>query len=299
MRSTRLAPVVALSFFLAASCSGDAKPAASSQSTSPLAVASSATDSSGTSVGTKDHPVGVLALGHSALTGESSDPTNPGRTAYQNSWATGTAPEVASVYLRLVAARPETQGQVDNEAEGGAIASKLAPQANAGLRALPFPQLVIIQTIDNDIRCDAANVPAFGASVADALKSITDKSPNSVILMVDQPGRPIDDVDAVAQVPDAKAKATGSGPCDPFNPAGEKVDANIARLTATIEKYEAEQARVCATFPQCHTDGGVFVSFKGWFADVVVDDWNHLNVHGLAHIAETAWPVVERLLHLS
>jgi len=39
---------------------------------------------------------GIIALGHSALTGENSDPQNPFVPALQNSWATGTNPAVAS-----------------------------------------------------------------------------------------------------------------------------------------------------------------------------------------------------------
>ena len=38
-------------------------------------------------------PVGVIALGHSGLTGENSDPARPGSAAKINSWATGTNPE--------------------------------------------------------------------------------------------------------------------------------------------------------------------------------------------------------------
>ena len=60
------------------------------------------------------NPVGVIAIGHSGMTGEGSDPTRPGQDARENSWATGTAPEVNSVYERLLAVRPETAGHVAN-----------------------------------------------------------------------------------------------------------------------------------------------------------------------------------------
>ncbi len=161
--------------------------------------------------------------------------------------------------------------------------------------------MIIIETIDNDIRCDgtdAQHVPEFGQSVAQALQLITARSPGSVILMVGQPGRPIDDVNAIAKVSDAKAHATGSGPCDLFDLSGKRVNARIATLTGIIQGYEKEQARVCATVPQCHTDGGAFAAFHGWFADAIVGDWNHLTAHGLARIADTAWPIVRRLLSL-
>ncbi len=239
-------------------------------------------------------------MGHSALTGESSDPGRPGRAAEENSWATGTSPNVLSVYQQLVAARPENAGHVDNEAAGGATAFKLPAQAVNGLGVVPAPQLVIIETIDNDIRCDGtddANVPRFGSAIATTLDTITQRSPNSAILIVGQPGRPADDVDAIAQVPSAKAMFTGTGPCDFFDPAGDRVDANIANLTSIIEKYETEQARVCSKYPQCHTDGGAFAASSGWFADVA-SDGNHLTTHGLSRVAALAWPIVQQILGL-
>jgi hypothetical protein len=43
-------------------------------------------------------PVGIIAIGHSGLTGEWSDPNRLGQEAKNNSWATGDAPEVNSIY---------------------------------------------------------------------------------------------------------------------------------------------------------------------------------------------------------
>ena len=97
-----------------------------------VAESSGATTPDTTLPSTGDGPVGVIAIGHSGLTGENSDPDRPGQPALENSWATGTNPDVNSIYLRLVAARPETEGHVANTAEGGAPASRLADQAEHG-----------------------------------------------------------------------------------------------------------------------------------------------------------------------
>jgi hypothetical protein len=96
------------------------------------------------------NPVGVIAIGHSGLTGENSDPKHPGQIALENSWATGPSPQVNSIYRRLVAVRPETEGHVANTAEGGAPASRLAEQAQDALVTVPTPALVVVQTIDAD-----------------------------------------------------------------------------------------------------------------------------------------------------
>lgn len=102
-------------------------------------------------------PVGVIAIGHSGLTGEGSDPDRPGQDAMKNSWATGDVPAVNSIYQRLIAVRPDTKGHVANMAVGGATSDTLASQAMAALEEVPAPELVIIQTIDNDIRCDGTD----------------------------------------------------------------------------------------------------------------------------------------------
>lgn len=103
------------------------------------------------------HPVGIIAIGHSGLTGENTDPNLPGQPALESSWATGTSSEVDSVYLRLVAARPETEGHVANAAMGGAPVTSLAEQAQTALTSVPAPALIIIQTIDSDIQCDGTD----------------------------------------------------------------------------------------------------------------------------------------------
>src|SRR5688572_12347832 len=78
-------------------------------------------------------PGGVVAIGHSGLTGRNADPALPGQDIRDASWATGLSPEVNSVYLRLVAARPENDGLVANRAEDGALVATLPAQAEAAL----------------------------------------------------------------------------------------------------------------------------------------------------------------------
>ena len=247
------------------------------------------------------HPVGIVAIGHSGITGEGTagDIDWP---PIENSWATGTNPAVNSVYLRLVAQVPETEGHVANAAEGGAPAYRLTAQAQSALAIVPVPLLVIIQTIDSDIQCDgtdAQHVSKFGQDVTDALDLITAASPHSRILMVGQLGRPsVAFVKMlVAHDPAVKANLTGSGPCDFYDLDGNLVQANFETLTAIIDSYEAEQARVCAAYEQCVTDGGVRATYTDKLENFS-SDWNHLNVNGQAAEAKLIWPVVKGLLGL-
>jgi len=234
-------------------------------------------------------------MGHSGLTGEGTGA--PSEPSYPNSWATGTSPDVDSVYLRMVAVRPETEGRVSNAAVGGAPTSTLSYQAEAALARVPAPALAIIQSVDNDVQCDAANVTAVGASVAQVLDLIHEASPNTKILVAGQLGRPSVSFvkDLVAYDPNVKPSLTGNDDCTFFDASGKLHEAGFANLTKAIDAYEAETARVCAAVPNCVTDGGVR---RAWIDKIELfsPDYNHLNKQGQAAEAELIWPVVERLL---
>jgi hypothetical protein len=243
-------------------------------------------------------PAGVIAIGHSGLTAEGT--VEPGQPAKDNSWATGTNADVNSVYLRLAAVRPETKDQTANTAQGGASSETLAGQAMSALDRVPVPALAIIQSIDNDIRCDgtdAENIKPFGENIRAALDAIRKASPNTQILVVGQLGRPSAAYlsELVARESSQKDALTGTGPCDFFNESGELVLANLQTLTSIINSYEQEQARVCAQFPNCHTDGGVRAKYIDKIENYL-PDFNHLNVAGQAAEAALIWPVVEKIL---
>ena len=257
---------------------------------------------SGSTSSDASHPVGIIAIGHSGLTGENSDPHLPGAPVPANSWATGTSPKVDSVYRRMVAALPETEGHVANLAVGGATVVDLSAQAEGALFTVPTPALVIIQTIDNDIRCDgtdARNVRAFGAALEQVLTSLTKASPASKILVEGQLGRPSPAyiTRLVAAHPELKEGMTGTGICDFYDQHGKLDRKHFAALTAIIDSYEAEQARVCAHVPECHTDGGVRASYHDTMRNFS-SDFNHLNVRGQAAESALTWPVVVRILDL-
>jgi hypothetical protein len=243
---------------------------------------------------TEQNPAGVVAIGHSGLTGESSDPQRPGEDALENSWATGTNPEVKSIYLRLSAVRPETQGHVTNRAMGGAVAQDLPAQARAALADVPTPALVIVQTIDGDISCDGgddAHVPEFGEAVAETLSIVNQASPGTKILIVGQPGRPtVAGAEADAKRdPALKAEATGVGPCDFFDLSGKFNPSHVAELRRIIEGYEAEQARVCAAAQNCFTDEGIAATFVEAPNERILGHWT---VTGHAQVAALFWPAV-------
>jgi len=252
------------------------------------------------------HPLrGIIALGHSGLTGENSDPQSVGVPAPQNSWATGTNPAVDSIYQRLAAADPATRGHVVNEAAGGAPAATLVGQATQALGVVPNPRLVIIEIIGTDIACDgsdSSNYPVFGQQVQAALDLIARQAPHATILLVSWPGRPLQASKAIIGTPAVPIAQANSAPmCNPFDPNLGIDKQNIKMWTGIIEGYESELANVCATVPQCHTDNGrathfhVRTSYYNYTNDW---DYQHYNVSGLAALAKFMWPTVAKILNL-
>jgi hypothetical protein len=296
--------MILVSAIVLSACSS---PAASSLA-SPTGSGGSVAQTSGSSpavvtpqptvAGSLDSPAGVIVMGHSGVTGEGTAGNQ--QAAPENSWPTGTNPDVNSLYLRLKSARPELAGSTSNQGQGAAASSSLGLQTAAALREVPYPALAIIATIDQDIRCDGtdpSHLPDFGAAVRGALSVIAKASPKTKILIVGQAGRPDAGFlqELVARDPSVKATVTGTGMCDFYGPDGTIQPAHIATLSSIIDAYEQEEAKVCSEFPQCVTDGGVRAAYKDKLENFS-PDWNHQNVRGQAAQAELLWPVVKKLL---
>jgi hypothetical protein len=282
---------VGLALLAAVSCGSSSGLASAAAHTAPASSPGGTTSAS--------HPLrGIIALGHSALTGENSDPQSLGMPAPQNSWATGTNPAVDSIYQRLAAVDPAFRGHAVNAAFGGATAATLVGQATKALRVEPNPRLVIIEIIGTDIRCDgsdSSHYPVFGQQVKAALDLIARQAPHATILLVSWPGRPLQASKAITGTPAAQAQS-GSGMCSPFDSSLRLDMKHITTWTGIIEGYESELAKVCATVPECHTDNGRATHFQVP-ASYYSSDWEHLNVTGLAALAAFMWPTVAKILN--
>jgi hypothetical protein len=245
---------------------------------------------------------GIIALGHSALTGENSDPQSHDVTVLPNSWATGTNPAVDSIYQRLAALDPASRGHAVNAAFGGAKAAALVTQATKALRVEANPRLVIIEIIGTDIRCDgsdSSNYPVFGQQVKAALDLIARRSPQTTILLMSQPGEPLQVSKAITGTAGVR-EWSGSDGCSPFDPNHTLDMKHVTTLTGIIDGYESELATVCATVPECHTDNGRATHFqvRPSYYNYSNFDWHHFNVAGLAALANFVWPTVAKILNL-
>jgi hypothetical protein len=213
----------------------------------------------------------------------------------RNSWATGTNPKVDSIYLRILAHNPLIKGHAVNLAQDGARVEDLKEQARKALALHPLPDLVLIQTIDNDIRCDgtdAQNYAKFGAALTSTLRLISNADAKARIFLVTQPGDVANNAAVTATNPDWVAGWEGTDPCSAFNTNGKIVPAHVAHLQHITDHYFAEQAASCRTVPHCKVDGNAWQRMVVTRADFS-DDGNHPSITGLAHRADVTWTALQ------
>jgi lysophospholipase L1-like esterase len=197
----------------------------------------------------------------------------------------------------MLSTRPATEGMIANAAVGGAVAATLTRQAEQALDDVPLPELAIIQTIDNDIRCDGTDeehAAELRESVLEALQTISARSPDTKILLVSQVGRPLPH--AQMRYDAGTNWEGGDGACDFFDATGAVVPAKAEHLTRIIEGYEAAQLSACAEVPTCYPDNGSGSSFVETWAYMEGADNIHFNAVGLAALAEHMWPTIEQVL---
>ena len=280
--------LVAAVCVLVASCSssGDAG-AGNAATTSPASQATQASD---------QYPNAITVLGHSGATGYDSDPKRPGVDARENSWATGDNPAVNSIYLRLLTLNPAVREHNTNVAVAGSGVDELAGQADHALATKPLPELFLIQSVDNDIRCDgsdADNYAPFAATLTDVLKKITTGAPKAKILIVSSPWSTVQNYAQVAaRLPGPRSANSGTGPCDLFDPAGEPMPAHWRTLEQITRHYFSELKSVCARFPTCRYDDGALYHMKIGTADITPSDGAHLTSAGLRKQAALEWRIL-------
>jgi hypothetical protein len=272
---------------LISGCGESQDSAAAPTSSAPPSSASSAS-SAGAATAELDS---IAVLGHSGTTGFNSDPSQPGFDARDNSWATGSNPKVNSIYLRLLATHPALEGHATSLGVDGSMVGDLAAQVDAMVALDPLPDVVIIQTIDNDIRCDgtdAANEKAFGSTLDGVLTTIEEKDPGAQVFLVSQWASVKTYVAAVKDLPSALTDASGNGPCDTFTFGGQVRPAGIASLQRLVDAYFTTVQHVCDAHPRCWTDHGAMQRMPVR-RSYLTDDLSHLSVRGHAVMARYAW----------
>jgi lysophospholipase L1-like esterase len=272
---------------LAAGCSsGHATSATTSRSQASLPTASLSSPAPSAT-----HARSMVVLGHSGATGYNSDPSDPGSDATQNSWATGTNPVVDSIYQRLVAKNPAYAGHSVNLAQDGADIADMIDQAHNLAALQPQPDVVFIQGVDNDIRCDGTdpqNYAPFAATLRTLLRSTTQQLPHARIFLLSVWATERSYANAISHIPSVRTASADGSPCAPFDSGDKRRPAGIAYLQRIFNHYDDELATSCAAVAHCHYDNGAMQHLDLVPADLT-SDGNHLSIHGQAKYADIVW----------
>jgi hypothetical protein len=266
------------------------EPATAHQASTEQTTAPSSTDTPASAPSTRRLD-SIVVLGHSGTTGYDSDPRHPETDALENSWATGTAPGIDSIYRRLLRTHPALRGNTTSLGVDGSTVDDLSQQVATMLTLRPLPDVVIIQTVDNDIRCDgtdAENEKAFGRTLGRVLTTINREDRHAQIFFVDQWGSVATYTNAVRTLPAAVSAASGTGLCDTYTTGGQVRPAGVAALQRIVDGYYATVERVCAAHRACWTDRGALKRMPLTIEDIA-PDLNHLSKKGLALMAAYAW----------
>ena len=159
----------------------------------------------------------------------------------------------------------------------------------------PKPDLVLVETVDNDIRCDGTdpqNYTTFGAELAEALRALTHGAPEARVFVVSQWATVQAYTDAIKDDPGWRQDQSGDGACDIFDAAGVLQPARIAYLQDIVDHYLAELAATCAQFPACRYDQGAMQRMTVVPADLTPDG-GHLSVQGHRKHAELTWAALQ------
>lgn len=217
------------------------------------------------------------------------------RDCSANSWATGTNPEVNSIYLRIRAVHPGITGNVYLDAVGGENMSDLADQFEATIEHRV--EFVIVDMGGNDICApeerQVTSVESFRSDFTSAMNRLLTARPNTRIAVVS-----IVNVYRLWSIFKETRAATDtwnrnrtcqSMLANPRSRSREDEERRTRVLEAEIE-LNAALATVCARYANCEYDRGTAFEYRFEIGDVGVD-YFHPSLAGQATNALVEWEV--------
>src|SRR5215210_194679 len=244
----------------------------------------------GSSAAPASYPNSIVVIGHSGATGYDSDPLRS-RWSH-NSWVTGDNPAVQSLYQRILAHNPGIRGNNVNLAINGSKVDSLLLQARKAATLKPAPELIVIQSIDNDITCDDIGYKRFAPALARVLDALEKGAPDARVFVVSQFGSPGTYANALTLKQRIRAGG-GTGRCDFLSASGTVIAKRLAYLETVIHRYEAAVATACKALANCRYDGGAFGTVVDR-PEYLSSDLSHFSVRGHAKAAAVAWAALKR-----
>lgn len=233
----------------------------------------------------------IGVIGHSGAMGYDSEGVEEDVPA--NSWVTGTSSKVDSIYRRLLGHHPALRGHNWNEAVSGSSSTSLMHQAEALLTHDPVPDIVFIESIDNDMKCDgtdADNYAPFEEAVAEVVDYLQGSAPGIKIFFHTQAVN-VQNYDAALLTMDGGPEHMDTN--DDCSTAEDGVvdPAAEAHLQEQVDSYFAALVDLCGKVSDCATDGGALRDMQITSKDIT-PDMNHFSVTGLAKEAAIVWNVL-------
>jgi lysophospholipase L1-like esterase len=199
--------------------------------------------------------------------------------------------------MRLLEQSPALEDHAVNAAQPSTNVNDLRHQLDEALGDEPSPDLVIVQSVDNDVQCDGAddaNYAEYAGKMTAVLQKILDAAPDARIYVVGEWATEQNYADILAGRPDLVTANTGSGLCDLFDASGAERPDAITAVQQILDRYSEELRSVCAQFPSCTPGGDEIRNLVITDADLTPDG-NHLTIPGQKKLADAAWSVIGTL----
>jgi hypothetical protein len=168
--------------------------------------------------------------------------------------------------------------------------ASLLEQASEALELDPLPELFVVMTIDNDMRCngtDADNIPAFSDGLDEVLSVISAGAPEATVFITSQ-WASVEEYTST-MLPIDVDFLTGDGICDVVDPGTTTINPEkAAGLQAIVDLYETAVQQVCAEYPTCQWDNGAAHAMD-LEPEHLGPDYSHLSIAGQHALAELEW----------
>lgn len=250
--------------------------------------------------GQSAYPTSLVVLGAATAAGYGADPAHPYSISPQNSWGSGTNPAVKSVYSRLLALNPALKGHALNlasETDAGTELDQFANDVGHLLTLSLKPQLVLVEVIDRNIKCNGSietDFSGYGAKFAATLDTLTQGLPKAHVVVVSQWGSSASYASYLERLPlAARMKHAGKGLCQLVESSSGRVSpTRVAYQNKIVAGEEAQLRAACKQHPQCTFDGGAAHRVNVTPADVGLFQFSPSS-QGQAKLAAAEWPVIQ------
>ncbi len=238
-------------------------------------------------------PNSIASTGDSMTRAFNTGPV-PFTDATWNSWSTGTAASVNSLYLRILAQNASIAGKNYNDAKTGANMADLNGQVLTAVSQNVDYVTILMGANDVCASSESAMTPVqtFHDQFVQAMESLKNSARSPRVYVVSIP-----DVYHLWELfhkdQSARTAWAAIGLCQSLlaNPTSTaQADADRrARMRQRNIDFNTQLQQVCGQYPQCHFDGNAVFDAKVVKRDVSTRDYFHPSLDGQAKLATVAW----------